>query len=122
MCYWNLHKKCWSLKTGGKPVRHAWSLTLFDVEFRVWEGGRQRVLRERKKSVHAFAVGTHLGVAEPDLLEGFVRLSYNPYRGPHFVVRGTDEAIYRARWAMLLADGSLWASAEGAGKGKSDAA
>lgn len=60
--YWNLHKNCWSvrskLKSGRRVVvGHLSDLWMTDVQFVVSEAGRQRVLRERKKNVHAFARG-----------------------------------------------------------------
>ncbi len=61
--YWNLHRKCWSIKSlagtfKGKVFAHARELDLANVVFKVSEAGRQRVLREGKKNVHAGAVGT----------------------------------------------------------------
>jgi hypothetical protein len=42
----------------GRIVGYAEAVILTDVEFRVRESGRQRVLRERRKNVHAFVVGS----------------------------------------------------------------
>ena len=59
--YRNLHKKCWSVqqkqKGRWKVVAHAESITLLDCVFRVSEAGRQRVLRESRKNVHAYIQG-----------------------------------------------------------------
>ena len=61
--YYNLHKKCWSLKAlsgnqKGRVVAHGDAVELKDCEFKVSEAGRQRVLRERQKNVHAGVAGT----------------------------------------------------------------
>jgi hypothetical protein len=60
--YWNLHRKCWSVKAlegpfKGRVFTHAREIDLGYVRFKVSEAGRQRVLREGKKNVHAGAVG-----------------------------------------------------------------
>lgn len=60
--YWNLHKKCWSIQSRegedyGKLFDHAETVRLQHCQFKVSEAGRQRVLRENRKNVHAFVVG-----------------------------------------------------------------
>ena len=60
--YFNLHRKCFSIKAleganKGRVVAHRDDVLLFDATFKVSEAGRQRVLRERKKNVHAGVVG-----------------------------------------------------------------
>ena len=92
--YWNLHKKCFSLMQRGKVVDHRDKVILKNVEFRVREGGRQRVLQEQKKNVHAFVVGLlitdwgyySLRRSKVDYLLGddAERIFYNPYKGPSF--------------------------------------
>tara|TARA_R100001086_G_C11756193_1_gene236794 strand:- start:80 stop:493 length:414 start_codon:yes stop_codon:yes gene_type:complete len=42
----------------GRVVDHRDQVLIHNAEFRVREGGRQRVIKERKKNVHAFVVGT----------------------------------------------------------------
>jgi len=58
--YRNLHQDCWSVKSKetGRVVAHADRVELSDVEFKVSEPGRQRVLKEQSKNVHAGLVGT----------------------------------------------------------------
>lgn len=61
--YFNLHKHCFSvvsLEKGdsyGKVVAHVSEIMLSEVKFKVSEAGRQRVLREKRKNVHAYCVG-----------------------------------------------------------------
>lgn len=98
--YWNLHKKCFSVKAlsgpdKGKVVQHVETLRLTYCTFKVSEAGRQRVLRERKKYVHAGVVGytgfTVLG------LEGHARaVTYNPFKGPQFTERGSGLPVTEA--------------------------
>ena len=100
--YRNLTKGCWSLKSlkTGKVVAHADNLVLKDVIFKVSEAGRQRVLRDKRKNVHAGVVGTiqpptgpegarHLGSGYFNGLNWIGRpVTYNPYKGGTFVTRG----------------------------------
>ena len=60
--YFNLHRKLFSVKAlegpdKGKVIGHTTYLWLKDVTFKVSEAGRQRVLREKRKNVHAGVVG-----------------------------------------------------------------
>ena len=60
--YFNLHRKCFSVKAlegefKGRVVAHASHVNLIHCTFKVSEAGRQRVLREKRKNVHAGVVG-----------------------------------------------------------------
>jgi hypothetical protein len=94
--YWNLHKKCFSLMQQGKVVDHRDMVLIKDAEFRVREGGRQRVLQEQKKNVHAFVVGLlrvdWIFFSKIDYLLGddAERILYNPYKGPSFTSISRD--------------------------------
>jgi hypothetical protein len=60
--YCNIRTKQLSIKAlegpfKGKVVAHAEKLQMKDVEFKVSEAGRQRVLKTGRKNVHAGAVG-----------------------------------------------------------------
>lgn len=83
--YWNLHKNCWSIQCKRKVIDHSNSLVLKNVTFIVSEKGRERVLKEKRKNVHAFAEGE---IVEDDSNPSFITspeyISYNPYRFPWF--------------------------------------
>ena len=55
--YRNLHKKCWSVKQNGKVINHTSKIILMDCEFIVQPAGHAKVLKEKKKNVHAFVKG-----------------------------------------------------------------
>lgn len=74
----------YSIQHQGKVIARANAVLLGDVTFKVNEAGRQRVLREGRKNVHAFAVGVLLASGS-DMLPLTERLAYNPYEGPTFV-------------------------------------
>ena len=94
--YRNLTKGCWSLKSvkTGRVLAHAGSLTLKDPVFKVSEAGRQRVIRDQQKNVHAGIVGTVMGPVEHEVWinsKGVparkIAVTYNPYRFSTFVTK-----------------------------------
>ena len=109
--YRNLAQSCWSIRSAagsdyGRVLCHSDSVALYDGRFLVNESGRQRVLRERKKNVHAGVVGElapdHDWVHLADFLSTAVR--YNPYRCGCFT---TDNSlpVLRASHVHLGTDG-----------------
>jgi hypothetical protein len=101
--YFNLHKKLWSVKDikTGRVVAHAKAVAVDQPVFKVSEAGRQRVIAEQRKNVHAGVVGTlnadHTNFAG----EGLSRVSYNPYRFGHFYETGTNNPVRRGGRATL---------------------
>jgi hypothetical protein len=101
--YFNLHRKTWSVKALSGPkkglvVAHLDRLVLDDCTFKVSEAGRQRVLREQRKNVHAGVVGT-LSHQFADFIGTDV--TYNPYKYSSFVTRNNEQPIYTARRVLL---------------------
>tara|TARA_Y100000114_G_scaffold156963_1_gene186296 strand:+ start:2516 stop:3052 length:537 start_codon:yes stop_codon:yes gene_type:complete len=115
--YWNLHKKLFSVvalegERKGKVIQHANRIELKDVTFKVSEAGRQRVLRERCKNVHAFVIGTRF-VSEVGCHVTTEAVTYNPYTRGQFYVKDTGEDIFKSRWVSLHADRSKWCDKKG---------
>jgi hypothetical protein len=103
--YFNLHRKCFSIKAleganKGRVIDHAHSVALSNVTFKVSEAGRQRVLREQRKNVHAGVIGTLSG----DDMVRCNQVTYNPYKGSNFVLCGTGDPIMAATSAILIVD------------------
>lgn len=91
--YYNLHKKCWSIRHKGKVIQHADQVYLKDVKFKVSEAGRQRVLKEKRKNVHAGVEG--LLISFNRFKKGFhIPVSYNPYKGPNFYQTVNNQPIF----------------------------
>ena len=90
--YKNLTNGKWSIKQGNHVVAHADELFLRDPYFEVNENGRQRVIRERKKYVHAYICG----MLDTDITDvvGGSQITYNPYHNSTFVRRTTGEPVY----------------------------
>ena len=103
--YFNLHKKVWSVQgyikgRGWIVLFHCPELWLENVTFKVSEAGRQRVIRSRRKNVHAFIRGiwNDDNPAVSDLLYGGV--TYNQYQNDTFVTRDSGTAVRKAYVAI----------------------
>ena len=105
--YFNLHKNVFSLQSRNKDnyglvQGHASHVILKNVKFVVREGGRQRVLKEKKKNVHAGVVGEVVqGLPEGNVSVLEFPVTYNPYQGGSFVKRADREAVSEADYAIL---------------------
>lgn len=107
MVYYNLHKHTFSIKHKEKVILHADFVNLIDVEFRVRQGGRESVLRDKSKNVHAFAIGTLVDYSKfpssdiPESKEGDI-VTYNPYKHDSFVYKEDESPIYNAKEVTLV--------------------
>ena len=81
--YWNLHRNLFSIMSmkTGRVIGHAEAVSLKNANFVVRPGGRAKVLREKRKNVHAFVIGE----LTTDSLDEGVHVSYNPYETATFV-------------------------------------
>lgn len=100
--YFNLHKRLFSVKAleganKGRVIAHVDNVSLSDVTFKVSQAGRQRVLREQRKNVHAGVVGTLV----PMLCGTGLQVTYNPYKYDTFVCKDTELPILAAGAAKL---------------------
>jgi len=90
--YWNLHRNCYSVRarTGSRRViAHTDHVVLSDVQLVVKQSGRNRVLKELRKNVHAVLRGTWGG----DMGDNMVAITYDPYKYPTFVKRDSEQMI-----------------------------
>ena len=122
--YRNLHKKTFSVvdQATGRVAFYATNFLLADARFRVQKAGRQRVLREGRKNVHAYVVGTLLGFRGEDregfpvwiphrglsFRRGFKEVSYNPYKAGDFMSNG--EPVKAAEEVRGFATGKIQAT------------
>jgi hypothetical protein len=80
---------------------------LGDVEFRVRQGGKEKVRSEKSKNVHAFVIGKLLDYCEypcdemPTPSSDKV-VTYNPYKHDTFVFKDTEEPVYRAQEVDMI--------------------
>jgi len=105
--YWNLHQARWSVRDQRtrKVVAHADRVLLADCHFKVSQAGRARVLRERRKNVHAFVSGTLVELNGSNL-DCDIAVTYDPYRLPNspaeFYVKGSGRSIDTTSLAYCL--------------------
>lgn len=101
--YYNLHRHCLSVqhrtRQGWRVREHTDHITLADVTFTVSQAGRQRVLTEGRKNVHAFVQGTALSF-RPHPANG-TQVTYNPYRNETFVESATNQPVHHAAHATI---------------------
>jgi hypothetical protein len=101
--YKNLHKDCYSVRHCGRVIAHCGAILLENVEFRVQPAGRNRVLRDRRKNVHAFVVGDiSSSVSIP---KHAVKVRYNPYENDSFVRLDTGVPVNNAVMCWLTPTG-----------------
>jgi hypothetical protein len=112
--YWNLHKDLWSVQDikAKKVIAHLPSLVLCDCVFVVREGGRQRVLKEKRKNVHAGVKG-HIHNVDLPTTEGLIPLYYNPYTCEYFINYETKEKIINAKYVYFYPNKKVYTDASG---------
>ena len=87
----------WSVRQGGKVKVHTSYICLQDVKFVVQPAGREKVLKEKKKNVHAFVKGYLISHKTMNRLNKDIEwtmdvVTYNPYKHPYFTC-GEFEAV-----------------------------
>ena len=100
--YFNLHKKMFSVvalegDSRGRVIAHETEVKLTNATFKVSEAGRQRVIREQRKNVHAYVVGTLTDTVK----NCDQAVTYNPYKYSSFVYKDTESKIETAKEALL---------------------
>lgn len=100
--YFNLHKLVFSVQQKGLVVLHTEAVKLTDVKFQVRESGRQKVLQEKKKNVHAFVNGTFEGTDTGADTSGYREATYNPYKYSSFVDKETQQPLQKANEVILI--------------------
>ena len=114
--YRNSVRRLWSVKSATTYRINASTDKeyLSDCEFRVSEKGRERVVRERVKNVHAGVDGHWVSDwfdNPPELWRHLWRqITYNPYEHKTFVYCDTGEPILKAAYVAFLGVGSVWAT------------
>ena len=104
--YRNLQKNCLAVRQGGIVKYHTNYVFLRDVKFTVSQAGRNRVLREKRKNVHAFIRGT-LAIPKtlPKEIENqFTPVTYNPYKHHAFIRTDTEYSVRTTEWVDMMID------------------
>ena len=101
MVYYNLHKHTFSVTYKGRLISHSDYVKLTDVEFRVRQGGREKVVKEKRKNVHSFVIGTLMDYCKypceslPSEPNSHI-VTYDPYKYNSYVMKDTKEPIFHA--------------------------
>ena len=101
--YRNLHKKCWSVRQDGLVKFHSQQVCLQNCKFAVQPAGRAKVLREKRKNVHAFIRGYLWdGKISEDIANSNIwdNVSYNPYKSNTFE-DNSNNPVYTAAYVDL---------------------
>jgi hypothetical protein len=117
--YYNLHKHKWSVKDvkTGRVIGHYYDISLYNAKFKVSEAGRARVLKEKRKNVHAGVEGYLSKHTLPRKMDGTIlwasqserhKVTYNPYKYDSFVTVPDGEAIHKAYFVRMVAYGTNW--------------
>ena len=101
--YYNFHKKLYSVQTKlngqWRVTAHQSAAFLKNVTFRVSESGRQRVLKEKRKNVHAYICGTESGSF--DYYKKLRQVNYNPYLFGYFFEKESGDPVYKAPSVLI---------------------
>ena len=110
--YFNLHKYVWSVRSArtGRVILHTDKVHIRNPEFVVRQAGRERVLREGKKNVHAFVRGeaTYFDDFDYENRPMLDIIGYNPYKYVGFVKMPDEKFVRNAdRAYMQVSEGGL---------------
>lgn len=101
--YWNLHKKVFSVMDAKtrRVIDHQNIVVLDKVSFKVSECGRKKVLKEKRKNVHAFVCG-EIGNVQSIRDEMPREAFYNPYKTKTFVDKKTGKPLSEVSTAYMV--------------------
>lgn len=104
LIYRNLHRGCWSIKDAKSKLvlGYCMDVQLKDVTTKVSEAGRQKVIREKKKNVHAFIKGKIVGF---DKGKHKKTAYYNPYKTKTFLDENGNP--FTEAKAVTMTDGKI---------------
>ena len=94
--YRNLHTNTFSIKLRGKVIEHPKNFIMYNAYFKVNEKGRQRVIQDKRKNVHAYVHSArYCGLSVVDArmqLDSytFEEVTYNPYKFSSFIFKVSE--------------------------------
>ena len=96
----NLHKLVWSVRQDGRIAEHTKYIMLKDARFLVGQAGRKKVLREKKKNVHA-GISGYIVDRVPNVPDFCTTVSYNPYENETFINFSNEKPILWAPHVVM---------------------
>lgn len=112
--YRNVHKHCYSVRNEklGRVTKHTASVLMKDATLVVSKAGRERVLREKQKNIHAGIRGELVAVGSAAITErrrldskDWTQVYYNPFKVETFVEKATNMPIFKADYVLLTSEG-----------------
>lgn len=125
--YYNLHKNIFPIQYKGVVLGYARNLKLKNVEFKVNQKGREKVIREQKKNIHAYVIGDLVSIDNSNEFElksnsskpmeqmelltylddefnptHNIAVIYNPYKYSQFTNMFTSESVFAVQECDLL--------------------
>ena len=116
------HKRSVKYVKTGRVIGHHYEVSLYNAKFKVSEAGRARVLKEKRKNVHAGVEGYLTTDYLARKMDGTIlwesqserhKVTYNPYLYDTFVTVSDKEPIHKAYFVRMTAYGTNW---EGTGQ------
>lgn len=113
--YRNLHNGLMSVREcHGIVLTHEREVFVRNANFVVQPAGREKVIRERRKNVHAFVRGELHGFHRGMLLgfddwQGWSKATYNPYKSATFFDKDTGDAVHSASKVVITTTGVFYA-------------
>lgn len=105
--YRNLHKKTYSIKQKNKVIGYGTNFTLWNCKLIVSKLGRERVLKTKRKNVHAFIEGFLIKAVDNLKNKLYVeQIKYDPYQHDYFFRVLTKEKIEQAECVLLHDSGA----------------
>ena len=106
--YFNIKKKVFSVRSmkSGLVIAHVAEIYLDDATFKVSEKGRQRVLRERRKNIHAGIEG-FINLNEVNDKGEWKLAGYNPYKNESFIDKETMLKVEGAHRVKLTVNNQI---------------
>jgi hypothetical protein len=104
--YRNLHKDCFSVKCmkTGRVIAHVKEIVLKEVTYPVSKAGRERVLKDKRKNVHAFVQGL-IDINNQINNLKVNKICYNPYKKGHFFYCNNGREIKQSKKARVSMTG-----------------
>lgn len=106
--YRNLNKGNFSIqsylkdKKGYRVTDRANTIIMENCTFKIYNSGRQRVIKEKRKNVHAYIEAVSYNHLKGDLdVNNFREIYYNPYTCSSFIYKDTGE--YLKKVSKILA-------------------
>lgn len=110
--YRNLNRKCFSVQhktaKGWRVLKHVSSIILKSPSYKVSEAGRNRVLREKRKNVHAWVEGEEVE-SLPNGCSCDRKVIYNPYKSNKFFYAANTEQHPICSFYAEISEDGIWA-------------